>query len=106
MEFDYLFVIGSDDIIDESLMVKYHDVMEDGYEYFGIEDLYFYDLYKKDLFYWGGYDKTSGRVGETIGLGRCISINIIKANITITPIKIFKILLLINSLLKSILYIY
>lgn len=78
MEFDYLFVIGSDDIIDESLMVKYHDVMEDGYEYFGIEDLYFYDLYKKDLFYWGGYDKTSGRVGETIGLGRCISINIIK----------------------------
>jgi hypothetical protein len=31
--------------------------------------------------------------------------HIIKANISITPIKIFKILILINSLLKSILYI-
>lgn len=73
LDFDYVFIIGSDDTIDERLMIKYHELMVSGYDYFGITDLYFLDSETKKLFYWEGYDLSSGRMGETIGLGRCIS---------------------------------
>ena len=73
LDFDYVFIIGSDDVIDEKLMFKYYELMESGYDYFGITDLYFLDSKTDKLFYWKGYESNSGRMGETIGLGRCIS---------------------------------
>jgi len=77
IDFDYVFIIGSDDLIDDKLMIKYHELMIYGYDYFGITDLYFHDSETNKLFYWAGYDLNSGRMGETIGLGRCISKTIV-----------------------------
>ncbi len=76
--FDYVIFLGSDDFIDESLIRIYYEKMNNGYDYIGIHDMYVFNTINQNLYYWGGYKQGSGRQGETIGLGRCLSKNIIE----------------------------
>ncbi len=71
--FDYVFIIGSDNTIDESIFEQYLIQMRKGVDIIGITDMYIYDLIDKEMYYWPGYPKKHKRHGETIGLGRCFS---------------------------------
>ena len=77
IDFDYIIIIGSDDILDESILTKYHEYMIAGYDFIGILDLYIYNILTDNLYYWSGYS-VPNRKGETIGLGRCLSNNLVK----------------------------
>lgn len=72
-EIDYVFVIGSDDVIDETLFKRYEDAFNRRYDFIGILDMYVYDVVLDAVYYWGGYPDGSTRHGETIGLGRAFS---------------------------------
>lgn len=69
---DYVICMGSDDIIHPKLMEQYLVWMQQGYDFIGSTDYYFYDLENNKALYWGGYiDKK--RKGETVGAGRIFS---------------------------------
>ena len=78
IDFDYIIMFGSDDIMDDSLLREYYKYMMDGYDYIGILDIFIYDILKENLYYWKGYGLNSGRYGETLGLGRCLSKNVVE----------------------------
>jgi hypothetical protein len=77
IDFDYIIIIGSDDILDESILIKYYEYMIAGYDFIGILDLYVYNILTDNLYYWSGYSEPI-RKGETIGLGRCLSKQLVK----------------------------
>lgn len=77
LEFDYILMMGSDDIISDSVLLKYKDFMDLNYEYIGLTDLFVYNTIDNKFYYWAGYGVYSGRYGESLGLGRCIHKNII-----------------------------
>ena len=70
--YDYVICMGSDDILSPELMKHYLKYMNEGFDFIGIEDCYFYDLRTKRAAYWGGY-RERYRQGVTAGIGRCIS---------------------------------
>jgi hypothetical protein len=72
-DFDYVLFLGSDDIMDMKILLEYQKKMKENFDYIGILDMYVYDQKQSDLYYWSGYEKNTGRQGETIGLGRSIS---------------------------------
>lgn len=72
-DFDYLMLLGSDDLISNSLLDLYKPLMEE-YYVFGIEDLYIYSAYHKEVKYFPGYDK----VKMSIGAGRMIHRKVIE----------------------------
>jgi len=59
-------------------MYNFYDKIRLGYDFIGLKDMYIFDEKTNRLYYWGGYKKESGRYGETIGLGRCLSKNLIE----------------------------
>jgi glycosyltransferase involved in cell wall biosynthesis len=69
---DYVICLGSDDVIHPLLMQQYLIWMNQGYDFIGSTDYYFYDLTTKSAAYWGGYIQR-GRRGETVGAGRIFS---------------------------------
>lgn len=78
---DYIMIMGSDDLISNNLIDAYMPYMEKREKIIGILDLYFFDLYKKNLFYWPGYGFRKDnfhRRKEPIGLARCFSIDVIE----------------------------
>jgi len=72
LESDYVICLGSDDIIHPDLFAKYLELINDGYDYIGVTDWYFYDTNTKKSLYWGGY-KEKWRKGHTCGAGRVLS---------------------------------
>jgi hypothetical protein len=71
---DGLVIVGSDDMISARLLRAYVARLAAGHDYFGLKDLYFYDLVSSQLGYWGGYKLSEQqRQGEPIGCGRCHS---------------------------------
>jgi hypothetical protein len=76
--FDYVIFLGSDDFVDEDLMNEYYKKMKSKYDFIGIQDMYVYNLKNNKKYYWRGYKKETGRQGETIGLGRCFSKNLLE----------------------------
>lgn len=76
-DFDYVLFIGSDDIMDEVVLKNYYNEMISGIDFIGLIDMYVFDYITSKSFYWKGYSEKSGRFGETIGLGRCLSKNLI-----------------------------
>ena len=74
--FDYLILIGSDDIISPDVFRIYLQKIEENFEFIGIEDLFMYDLESKSMYYWPGYNNE--RRGETTGLGRCLSKSVVE----------------------------
>ena len=77
-DFDYVIFMGSDDFIDEDLLMNYYEKMKLNYDFIGIQDMYVHDSKTNKLYYWSGYKKHTGREGETIGMGRCFSKRIIE----------------------------
>lgn len=69
---DYVFCLGSDDVIHPDLFRQYIQYMQMGYDYIGVLDFYFYDTVSKKSLYWGGY-KDEKRKRHTCGAGRAIS---------------------------------
>jgi hypothetical protein len=73
---DGLVIVGSDDLINGSLLRAWAAKLEEGFDFCGIRDLYVLDLSTLMLGYWGGYEHSAGkadRAGEPIGCGRCFS---------------------------------
>ena len=68
---DYVLCLGSDDLISNSLLDKYIESMEFGYDFIGLLDCFIYDRLTNDLRFWVGYNGI--RIGETAGIGRCLS---------------------------------
>lgn len=75
-DIDYIILLGSDDFIDKKAFAQIIQSMKQGYDLIGFVDCFFYKFATKKLIYWAGYD--NHRIGETIGLGRCLSSKIIK----------------------------
>ena len=68
---DYLLFLGSDDILSPETYSYLESVMEQGIDFIGMTDFYFYDTSTNKSAYWGGYiDK---RRGHTVGAGRVVS---------------------------------
>lgn len=74
---DAVMVFGSDDLICDGYMKFAAEALSNGHDYLGVSDLYLYDLDRKAMGYWPGYDKADPilghRHGEPIGLGRVFS---------------------------------
>lgn len=77
LEFDGLIIMGSDDLIDGRAIRRYIKALDDGFLFFGFQDVYFYEADTKELIYWPGYSHKSNpmphRTLESIGLGRMLS---------------------------------
>jgi glycosyltransferase involved in cell wall biosynthesis len=72
---DAVIIVGSDDIISQNLIEFYAGQIQEGLVFCGLKDGYFLDMINQKLYWWVGYgDKVDyKRVGETIGMGRCLS---------------------------------
>jgi hypothetical protein len=70
---DAVLIVGSDDIIDSDLLISLLGKLTEGRLVVGILDFYIFDSNKEKLMYWPGYEKLNHRHGETIGLCRLIS---------------------------------
>jgi hypothetical protein len=75
---DAIIIVGSDDIIDANLLISLIKKIDQGRLVVGIQDLYIYDKSGKTLNYWPGYGEEDHRNGETIGLSRMISRNLLE----------------------------
>ena len=66
--------IDSDSIVGKEFFRYYNRLINEGYDYSGITDIYF--LIKDYLCYWGGYE--GKRFGEPTGVGRFLSKKLLK----------------------------
>lgn len=71
IDFDYLMVMGSDDICNMRMIKYYFELMEKGLDFWGMKDIYIYGAKPKQTKYWGGFK--NHRIGETVGVARCLS---------------------------------
>lgn len=69
---DFCLMVGSDDIIGESLMETYLHHCARGVDYTYLLDCYFFDTVTKKGLYWGGY-RANFNKGYPLGMGRMIS---------------------------------
>jgi len=72
---DAVVIVGSDDVISYDLILWYARQLRLGHHFFGLLDLYFFDLDSLRMGYWAGYQGAldGDRRGEPIGCGRCFS---------------------------------
>lgn len=72
---DGVIIVGSDDIVSQNLIEFYDRQLKDNLVFCGLQDAYFFDVNNQNLVWWTGYSgkKDPARVGETIGMGRCLS---------------------------------
>jgi glycosyltransferase involved in cell wall biosynthesis len=74
LEWDYIMILGSDDIIND--LQFYYDCISEGYNFVGALDCWTYNIYTDKIYYFAGY--TNHRRGESVGAGRLISRGIIE----------------------------
>lgn len=74
-EFDYLLILGSDDLISNCLLDKYKGY--NGVDMIGVKDFYMYDIQQKRVKYFAGYNVKYNR-NISIGAGRLIRRDIIE----------------------------
>jgi hypothetical protein len=67
---DAVFIIGSDDLVNDRAFLVYGTLLRRGLKFLGVQDLQFLDLATMRLVHWQGY--TGKRAGEPVGLARCI----------------------------------
>ncbi len=72
---DYVLMLGSDDLICSNLLDVYTYEMEKGIDLIGLTDCYFLDSRDLKFNYWVGY--RNHRIGESIGMARMLSKNIL-----------------------------
>jgi tetratricopeptide (TPR) repeat protein len=72
---DGVIIVGSDDLISQNLIEFYDNQLKDNMVFCGLKDRYFFDVSKENLILWTGYNLQDDptRVGETIGMGKCLS---------------------------------
>ncbi len=72
---DAVIIVGSDDLISQSLIEFYDRKLKEGLVFCGITDAYFLDLQTEKMIHWVGYTSQvdAVRLGETTGMGRCLS---------------------------------
>lgn len=70
---DYVMILGSDNFIDEILMIEYIKIMRNNYDLIGVLNSYVYDIKTGHMYNFLGYPKTSHRYQETLGAGRILS---------------------------------
>lgn len=72
LDFDYLLIVGSDDITSHKAIRLYERMVEEGgHEYIGFEDAIAMDFRTKRFRHFKGY--TNHRLGESIGANRLVS---------------------------------
>jgi hypothetical protein len=76
LEWDYLLIMGSDDITNTEIFDTYERWAIADYDLIGFKDAYFYDMPTKNLRYWSGYENQ--RKGEPTGAGRLIKRSVIE----------------------------
>ena len=74
---DAALFLGSDDFICEDTLLKLLQTIFNGYDFVGLQDCYLYNKPTKELVYFQGY--RNGRSGETIGIARCLSVELLMA---------------------------
>lgn len=75
---DYVIMLGSDDIMSDSLMYEYKKRMIKGIDYIYFLDCYFYHIHTKQGLYWAGYRQPVNR-GHACGAGRVLSKRMLNA---------------------------
>ncbi len=70
---DFIFTTGSDDWYSPALVDLYLAQLAHGYEYVGLESIYFHDLASGRTCFWRGYGKGHHRHGEPVGAGRLVA---------------------------------
>lgn len=74
---DYVFCLGSDDIVTPELFKIYEKQIALGVDFIGVLDFYFYEIETQRAAYWGGYiDKP--RIRHTCGAARMLSKNLLR----------------------------
>lgn len=70
---DAVLIVGSDDLVSDSLFLAYAEQLRGGLEFFGLLDLHFFDATRLRLGYWPGYGGRHApmRKGEPVGCARC-----------------------------------
>lgn len=68
---DAVAIVGSDDLLNARYFELVAAGLRRGYDLFGLMDLFYLDLRSETLVHWPGYHNV--RIGETVGLGRCLS---------------------------------
>lgn len=77
LKWDYLLILGSDDLINIHLLERLILEAEAGHNLVGILDFYVADVEHTKAYYWPGYN--GKRKGESVGAGRLIKREIIEA---------------------------
>lgn len=75
-ELDAVVIVGSDDLLDKQLFYRYDQFIRMGFPFIGLRDGYFFNTNLAELLHWKGYyysNNLSERFGETVGMGRCYS---------------------------------
>jgi len=72
---DYVLMLGSDDLICSNLLDVYTEEMEKGIDLIGLKDCYFLDSRNLEFSHWLGY--RNHRIGESIGMARMLSKNLL-----------------------------
>lgn len=76
---DGVVIVGSDDLISANAFPLMAEKLAGGVDFFGISDLYFFDVTTRRLGHWAGYgDVYPDRQGEPIGCGRSFSRNLLE----------------------------
>lgn len=75
---DYCLFMGSDDIMNVTLLEYYMELMAVKPDYIAPYDWYFYDCRSRNGLYWGGY-REQYRYGEPCGAGRMLSAEMLDA---------------------------
>jgi hypothetical protein len=72
---DAAIILGSDDFISDNLILAYKELIAQDYVLIGVKDMFILDIDSKRFGRWVGYlpGADTKRVGETIGMARCIS---------------------------------
>ena len=78
LNIDALIIVGSDDVMSEGVVPFYLERLAEGEHAVGFSDMYALDLGTLEALYWEGYAEDSPRAGDTIGLGRCLSAEVLK----------------------------
>lgn len=70
LEWDYMLLLGSDDLFAASAMEKYLEFARAGVDFVGLNDIYLFSMDTKQTKWWGGYQ--NDRRGEPAGAGRLL----------------------------------
>jgi hypothetical protein len=76
---DFIYVMGSDDLVSNSLLLSQIEEMKSGTQHSGVSDFYIWCTLTGQALYWPGYPRDNIRYGRSIGLGRFYSKEILNS---------------------------